>query len=177
MVTLYVGYRLLTEVTPSEIAYDRSRFGGWQDKDGDCLDTRSEILAMSSSSAVELDGTGCRVIGGYWVDVYSGEPITEASSIDIDHLVSLSHAWAGGASSWSDQDRAIFANDLENLIITSASLNRSKNSSSPLQWLPPNDEFQCDFVERFIMVSKKYDITMQSDEQERLLQLQSSLCD
>jgi hypothetical protein len=190
LVAFFVSFKLVTALIPDgetvsdhmfagdkEAAkYDRSRFGGWLDADGDCLDTRDEILAMASSAEVEFDESGCRVIGGYWVDVYSGAPISDPSSIDIDHLVSLRHAWEGGASSWSDEEMASFANDFENLIITSSSLNRSKKNSSPLEWLPPNDEFQCDFVERFIIVSGEYEITMPPDEEGGLQELKTDLC-
>lgn len=165
-----------TSITLDDDGYDRSRFGGWIDADGDCMDTRDEILAVSSSREVQFDDSGCRVLAGYWVDIYSGEPIEDASKIDIDHLVSLSHAWRGGASRWSDEEMVIFANDFENLIVTSSSLNRSKSNASPLDWLPPNDEFQCDFVERFIMVSEKYQIAMPQGDEARLQRLKSDLC-
>ena len=52
--------------------YDRSRFGGWVDADGDCLDTRQELLRESvwfSWSA------RCRAIRGNWVGAYSGAPL------------------------------------------------------------------------------------------------------
>lgn len=186
----YVGVKLVSALMPNSAmptdtgsithsdggTYDRRRFGSWIDADGDCLDTRDEILAMTSSAEVVFDESGCRVVKGYWLDIYSGEPIEDPSKIDIDHVVSLNHAWQGGASRWSDHEMMDFANDFENLIVTSSSLNRSKSNASPLEWLPPNDEFQCNFVERFIMVSDKYQITMPQDQREQLQELKALLC-
>lgn len=156
--------------------YDRRRFGGWTDVDGDCLDTRNEILVLNSLTEVTLDNSGCRVVQGNWFDVYSGSLISDPSGIDIDHIVSLSHAWSGGAALWTEQELVVFANDFDNLIITTSSSNRSKNDSTPLGWLPPNEEFQCEFVERFMAISEKYQIAMQQNEGARLQILRSELC-
>jgi hypothetical protein len=190
LTTLYAGIKLTAAlrhniisetdlVSPVDVdtgLYDRRRFGGWIDVDGDCLDTRNEILLLNSLTEVTLDNSGCRVVQGDWFDVYSGSLISDPSEIDIDHIVSLSHAWSGGAALWTEQELIAFANDFDNLIITASGINRSKNDSTPLGWLPPSEEFQCEFVQRFIAISEKYQIIMPPSEGVRLQILRSDLC-
>ena len=78
--------------------YDRSRFGGWVDADGDCLDTRQELLVEKASGSVEI--SGCRVIRGNWSWSYSGAPLACPADIDVDHLIPLKWAWDRGANRW-----------------------------------------------------------------------------
>ncbi|WP_371039522.1 DUF1524 domain-containing protein, partial [Rhodosalinus sp. FB01] len=88
------------------------------DQDGDCLDTRHEILQIRSEVPAVLTADGCRVVGGRWEDPYSGIMLTRASSVEIDHLVPLAWAWDRGASSWTDARRNAFALDRGNLVVT-----------------------------------------------------------
>lgn len=70
--------------------------GKWLDSDGDCQDTRHDVLIVESSIAVTLNPSGCRVIAGQWQDPYGGETFTNPSDLDIDHLVPLAHAHVSG---------------------------------------------------------------------------------
>jgi len=157
-------------------AYDRRRFGTWIDVDGDCLDTRNEILLLTSSTEVRLGNSGCRVKFGIWFDAYSGSTMTDAAKIDIDHVVSLNFAWRAGASRWSDAERSTFANDPENLILTSYAINRSKGSLFPSEWLPPNKDFRCAFVQRFLMISERYKLNASKQIQDQTNELRNKLC-
>ena len=69
--------------------YDRDEFGGWSDEDGDCMNTRHEVLAALSSTSVTLSSDGCRVVRGRWPDPYTSRIFSEATDLDVDHLVSL----------------------------------------------------------------------------------------
>lgn len=140
--------------------YSREAFGGWVDLDGDCLNTRAEILVERSLIAPSFDQTGCRVVGGSWVDVYSGEVLEDPEKIDVDHLVPLRFAWDAGAFSWSEAARRAFMNDPQNLVLTLASLNRSKGDSLPGEWLPPSRDSHCAFVAAFLSISRHYGLTL-----------------
>ena len=78
-----------TTTTPptTRVAYDREDWGSWADADGDCINTRHEVLILESFIEVEMDPTGCKVVSGRWFDPFSGTSITDPSLIDIDHFV------------------------------------------------------------------------------------------
>jgi hypothetical protein len=114
--------------------YSRVEFGKWIDADGDCQDTRQEILILYSSN-YKLSDNGCKVVSGEWVSRYTGNIIYSAKELDLDHVVPLKWAWDHGAKHWTYQERVLFANDFDNLVPVEASLNRSKGSR--MDWLPP----------------------------------------
>lgn len=133
---------------PAPPDYDRSAFSAdWDDADGDCLNTRMEILAEWSSSPVRYDEGGCRIVSGRCISEYTDETIYDASEIDIDHVVPLSCAWQQGAYEWSPAKRANFFNDAANLLPVELSLNRAKGDRPPNEWLPPKNK--CRYVSRF----------------------------
>ncbi len=137
--------------------YSRSAFASWIDEDGDCLNTRHELLLELSTGPTTKSSDGCRVLRGRWNDPYSGSVFLDSSKMDIDHLVPLAWAWRNGASSWSESERDRLANDPINLFAVSASLNRSKGAQGPDSWLPPNEKFHCQYVTRFYRVLLKYE--------------------
>jgi len=139
--------------------YSRSQFGGWKDLDKDCQNTRQEILIRDAVYYV-LDDTGCKVISGSWVDPFSGKHITDPSTMDIDHLIPLHHAWDKGADEWTKAERVAFANDYNNLLAVIASENRSKQSRTPANWMPANFQYWCKYVEKWVFLKGKYDLPM-----------------
>lgn len=74
-------------------SYSRSAFAHWTDDDGDCLNTRHELLQELSTGPVTMSENGCRVLRGRWNDPYSGSVLFDSSKMDIDHLI-LCH-WLG----------------------------------------------------------------------------------
>ena len=50
--------------------YDRALFPHWVDADGDCRDTRAEVLAAEATAAVTYTSTGCAVASGSWTSYY-----------------------------------------------------------------------------------------------------------
>lgn len=158
-------------------AYDRSVFGGWSDTDNDCQNTRHERLLALSLSAAELSGDGCLVVTGRWDDPYTGRVVTVAQELDLDHVVPLRWAWEHGAAAWDEDLRAQFANDPANLLPVSINANISKGALSPLDWMPPNEDFACEYVLRFSRVVDRYGLELSASEASSLEALTAQECD
>jgi hypothetical protein len=157
-------------------AYDRGEFGRWIDRDSDCLNTRHELLAALSTGALLYSDNGCRVLRGRWIDPYTHIIFTDSSDLDVDHLVPLHWAWQRGAWSWTREHRVAFANDPINLIAVDDGTNRSKGANGPLDWLPPNDAYQCQYVLRFLRVTRMYNLEIGADEQMALAEQREKIC-
>jgi len=146
--------------------YDRDLFAHWIDADGNGCDTRREVLIRDSLTPVEV-GPGCEIYGGTWLSHYDGFTSSNPGDFDIDHLVALAEAWDSGASSWSDQRRQEFANDLSfrgSLLVVSAQSNRSKSDKDPSDWLPPDEAFHCEYVTLWIEVKTRWDLSVDDGE-------------
>ena len=76
--------------------YSRTLYGGWNDADRDCQNTRQEVLIAESVQPVKLDAKQCRVISGLWNDPYTGKTFTNPSDLDIDHFVPLAEVHRSG---------------------------------------------------------------------------------
>jgi hypothetical protein len=139
-------------------SYQRSYFGPWADEDGNCLNTRHELLVRLSTSPVSMTDGGCSVQRGKWYDPYTNQNLSDAADVDIDHLVPLAYAWRRGADRWSAEKRLRFANDPANLIPVSAEANRRKGAKGPLDWMPEAAGFHCQYLLRFTRVSKTYQL-------------------
>ncbi|MEP0941320.1 DUF1524 domain-containing protein [Roseibium sp.] len=167
----------LIEEIETKASYDRSSFGGWADRDGDCKSTRHEMLSELSVGQIKWSRDGCRVVRGRWTDSYTGRSFTSSSDVEIDHLVPLKWAWDHGAHSWSDEKRHQFANDRSNLLVVESSVNAKKSSQGPASWLPPNAEFRCQYVTRFAQVVLNYGLALGSNEEDAFRTLVDSLCE
>lgn len=151
------------------LPYDRELYEHWTDADGDCLDTRQEVLIAESQSPPKLDSTGCRVLEGLWFDPYTGQQVTDPSRLDIDHLIPLAEAHRSGAGSWTPEERRHFANDLSHpdaLIAVTAAANRSKGDRDPALWLPPNESYRCQYVRQWVIAKVTWGLTMDLDEKQ-----------
>lgn len=158
--------------------YRREAFGdGWLDFDGNCMNTRHELLKMTSTGNTVLSKNGCSVTHGRWNDPYTNKVFTNPRDLDIDHIVPLSFAWQHGADAWDAGKRAKFANDPVNLIAVDAPTNRQKSDSGPLKWLPPNVEYRCQYILRFTRISKSYGLIFSEPEAKDMRDLTSFLCD
>lgn len=56
----------------------------WADADGDCQNTRQEVLIAESRVPVTLGPKGCRVTAGQWHDPYTDRVFTNPRRLDID---------------------------------------------------------------------------------------------
>ena len=140
--------------------YDRDLYRHWVDADGDCQDTRQEVLIDESRIPVTLNPTGCFVVAGEWVSAYDGEVFTDPGDLRIDHLVPLAEAHRSGAVFWDAERREAFANDLgspDSLIVVPASVPRSDRDGDPAAWLPP-DPSRCAYIQAWVDVKARWQL-------------------
>lgn len=156
--------------------YDRDLYGGWADQDGDCQNTRHEVLELLSTGAVSKTGDGCAVVRGRWLDPYTGEVERVARDLDVDHLVPLAWAHPRGAYAFEPAKKRAFSNDARNLFATKAAVNREKGAKGPLEWLPPNESFQCEYVTRFERIVRIWKLSYKAGEGAAMQALRQSLC-
>lgn len=156
--------------------YDRKLFGKWLDLDGDCQNTRHELLIKLSLHPVRFSKNLCRTIRGQWLDPYSGNIFLESSKLDIDHLVPLKFAWDHGAYAWNKKKRKEFSNDFINLLAVDKSLNREKGAHGPTNWLPPNGKYRCQYLLSFQRVMQKYGLNFFAPEYDKFEHLKHNYC-
>lgn len=153
--------------------YDRdAQFGDWVDADGDCQNTRQEVLIAESLSPVTLAGSGCTVLAGLWRSVYDDQTYTSTGSIQIDHLVPVAEAWGSGAQTWTQARRVAFYNDLGNpdsLNVIASDLNAAKSARGPEQWLPPANV--CTYLASWTGTKIRWQLAADPVEQAALLRL------
>lgn len=161
---------LLTTAPEDRTGYDRDLFRHWIDADGDGCDTRREVLIAEAVVAPTVGG-GCSLIGGEWRSAYDGLVLTDASQLQIDHVVALAEAWDSGASAWTADRRMRFANDLEvswSLIAVSGASNQSKSDHDPAEWLPPDAGDLCPFASAWIAVKVRWQLSVDGLERDVL---------
>jgi len=156
-----IFFAISAEIIP---VYDRGKFGNWKDFDNDCQNTRHELLQTLSLDEFTLTDNTCRVLTGLWLDPYTNMYFSASSELDIDHLVPLKYAWTRGAYNWSKSKRVKFSNDESNLFAVKKSVNKQKSAMGPVMWLPPSDNFKCEYIKLFQGIIKKYDLRQADDE-------------
>lgn len=156
--------------------YDREDWRHWIDSDGDCQNTRHELLLATSNLPVKFKtAKECNVVLGEWLDPYSGERFFDSKSLDLDHIVPLKFAHGHGGDKWTAARKQAFANDVDNLLLVKASLNRQKGAKSPAEWMPPNQSYRCEYVRRFNTIMVKYDLSYVPSE-ERIIERMLNAC-
>ncbi|MAE40616.1 MAG: HNH endonuclease [Psychrobacter sp.] len=155
--------------------YDRADWPHWIDSDSDCQNTRHELLIQTSNLPVVFKtDKACLVAVGEWYDPYSDGTFTDSTALDLDHIVPLKFAHGHGGDKWSREKRQQFANDLDNLLLVKASLNRQKGAKGVDEWLPPNHAYRCQYIDRFMTVINKYQLTLISSEKRTIGKMQAA---
>jgi hypothetical protein len=165
--TLRAALRRLEVGRERRAGYDRDDFGsGWTDADGDCRDTRDEVLASESRQPV---GRDCDVAVGLWRSYYDGLWWRDSSDVDIDHLA---EAWDSGARGWSGRARLRFANDLGDdraLVAVTDNVNQSKGDRDPAEWLP--ERRVCRYTAEYLAVKVRWSLRVDRPERRALREL------
>jgi hypothetical protein len=148
-------------------AYDRDDWRHWTDSDGDCLNTRHEVLVEESRTVVVLTSSGCSVATGSWFAPFTGTLVTDARSLDVDHMVPLANAHRSGGWAWDAEAKQAYANDRSDpghLIAVTASANRSKGSRGPEEWLPPDQSYWCEYATDWARIKAAWNLTVTAAE-------------
>ena len=156
-------------------AYDRDDWKHWTDQDGDCQDTRQEVLLAESTTGVAFrTDRRCRVATGRLLAPYSATVVTDPGDLDVDHMVPLANAHQSGAWDWTADRRELYANYLENpehLIAVTARANRSKGARGPDQWKPEDRTYWCQYAIDWVTIKSVWDLTVTGEEHDALRQM------
>lgn len=160
-VLLWILAVWIARVWGGEAAYRRADWPHWRtvEVDGLRCSVRVHVLRRDAqrralSAQPDLDTAPddpCLVLGGLWLDRYTGQPIGDPRGLDVDHLIPLAWAARHGGAAWSPQRKADYANNLRgyrwHLLAVSASANRQKGDQGPDTWVPSNAAFHCQYGE------------------------------
>ena len=153
----------IDEVSPDLPSYDRDDWRHWVDGDKDCQNTRHEVLIEESLAKVAFKtDRKCQVATGEWFAPYTGETVTDATRLDIDHMIPLKNAHNSGGWAWDKSRKAAFANEMsyaDHLIAVTASANRKKGARGPEAWKPTNKGYWCDYAVDWVRIKTDWDLS------------------
>lgn len=172
---------------PKDVEYSRREWKHWDSIPGrSCWNVRKEVLyrdavpgslkftdkSKNPTNSYEeacaigtpvKDGGKVKIDAknsGKWIDPYSGEEMTDASKIDIDHVIPLSYVAKHGGQEWPEEKKREYANDYSVLLATSARENRTKGDKGPSEYMPPYKPYRCAYAKTFTTIAYKYDISV-----------------
>lgn len=158
--------------------YDRDDWRHWTDADGDCQNARHETLIEESRIPIAFkDEQRCQVVSGEWVGPYTGTLVTEASDLDIDHMVPLANAHRSGGWQWPEDRKELYANYLDypgHLLATTQRANRTKSDKGPEAWRPGDRGYWCQYALDWIEVKRSWELTATPDEADALREMVES---
>ncbi|MXV89263.1 MAG: HNH endonuclease, partial [Acidimicrobiia bacterium] len=150
---------LVADQDPNVPDYDRDHFAGWLDDDGDCVNTRHEVL-QSEAVDFSMNAEGCAVAAGEWFDPYTDRTYTNPRDLDVDHVVALADAWVSGAWAWADELLDRFSNDFGNLNAIAAGENRSKSARGPADYSPTAPGARCEYLVQYATVKIRWQLSI-----------------
>lgn len=161
--------------TEQREGYKRELYKHWNKglDAGDGCDTRREVILSEAVDAPAV-AARCKLTGGSWTSPYDGVTVTDAGGIDVDHMVPLAEVHDSGGFAWDAARREAYANDQDSpltLIAVTAKSNRSKADKDPAQWMPPADDYWCQYAAEWTSTKLRWDLAADEAEREALLGL------
>ncbi|MCL0044562.1 lamin tail domain-containing protein [Dehalococcoidia bacterium] len=154
----------IIEIATNLPDYNRNDWKHWTDDDSDCQNTRHEVLIEESSKEVAFKtDKRCQAGTGEWLDPYTGITITDATTLDVDHMVPLKNAHDSGGWAWEKDRKAAFANEMgyaDHLIAVTASANRKKGAKGPEQWKPSNRDYWCNYAIDWVQIKVTWELSV-----------------
>jgi len=156
--------------------YHRKDWPHWIDADGNCRNTRAEVLLRDAPTGTVKfrEAAECTVDTGEWADPYGGGILTQAGEVDVDHLVPLKNAHEAGGWRWTTARRQEYANDLAyryHLLAVGRSANRGKGDKGPDQWRPARTEFWCQYAQAWATVKHVWELESTPAERQALREM------
>jgi len=162
--------------------YRRDEFGtAWADIEGNGCKQRQDVLARDLVDET-LDDDGCTVLTGTLHDPYTGRTIAfqhdrvakpgnpGSQGVQIDHIVSLSAAHAGGAWAWSPEQRERFANSLDVLIAVDGETNAAKSDRGPAEWMPADPAYVCTYATHYAEIAARWGLAVHEADRTALIE-------
>lgn len=145
--------------------YDRDAFGqSWKDVERNWCGQRDDILTRDLAEPAVRLGSACVIVSGTLTDPWTGDVVQfakpEASEVQVDHVLPLREMWDAGAWSWSAEDRELAANDLGNLVATSADANRDKSDHTADTWEPTRADAGCLYSRMVVTIRDRYTLAL-----------------
>lgn len=97
---------------------------------------------------------------------YTRRVFLSDKDVDVEHIVAAEQAHVSGLCRTDAKTRLAFASDLLNLTLAAKGVNEAKNKCDAATWIPP--ENRCWFARRVVEVRRKYALTIDRKEADRL---------
>jgi hypothetical protein len=172
------------ELVDPAVPYDRKKqYGTWvrDPREKNCYNTRARVLIRSSDTPVNFSANGCTVTGGQWHDPYSNRQYTQASDIQIDHVVPLKNSYVSGAWKWDTSKRCLYANFMSNefhLLAVNGPDNMKKGDRTPEKFMPPNRAYSCSYLTIWLKIKLIWNLAMTPSEAHAISELvKQNQCD
>ena len=165
----------ISEVVSDLPDYDRGDWNHWVDDDKDCQNTRHEVLIEESLKEISFKSAKqCQVATGEWLDSYTGDTVTDATKLDVDHMIPLKNAHDSGGWAWDKDKKAAYANEMgyaDHLIAVTASANRKKGARGPEEYKPAKQDYWCDYAIDWVQIKVDWELSATKAEWEALQEM------
>lgn len=148
----------------------------WQDKDGDCQDTETEVLIAQTSGLIQwASPDACAIASGQWRS-WGSDHAVPLSSILVVMVVVPKNAQASGAQDWSMDEKLALMNDEENLIVLDTASAAVRANYGPDRWVP-HKKYWCEYATRWRNVKQRYGLALSEEEDGATAHMMAVACE